>query len=352
MASETNISASLQKKLDKLNKSYGARTKVDTQFITTGSIIADAVLVDTAILKEGQKGGLPLGKFIEVFGDTGCGKSTVILGACKQACLQGKIVVYLDFEGGVNESQLEGIGLRPYLNNGFYLFQIDTFEEAEEIIDELKSEATYIVFDSITAMLPGKLKDESVGDIQPGLQARYTSSFLQKYKPVVKEYPCSFIFINQVRTKLNFRGMSTVDSAGGYALKFYMDIRIKMRKSSKLVKKMNTIEGVAEVEYGALTYISAVKNRYNKPFIEGGMHVIYGKGVSNLAAYQSWLEKNNIFQGGGGGWYTIRFKDRPEEKVRGSEGLSNWVKANIREITEYIDSNGGFLLVSEDKSEE
>ena len=201
-------------------------------------------------------------------------------------------------------------------------------------------------------MLPGKLKEESIGDVLPGIQARYTSNFLQKYKSVVKEFPVSFLFINQVRTKLNFRGMSTVDSAGGYALKFYMDIRIKMRKSTKLTKMMDTIEGRKEVEYGAETYISAVKNRYNKPFIEGCMHIIYGKGVSNLAAYVKWLETQGIFTGGGGGWFSIKFKDNEPVKVRGTQALHDWVKQNIQEVSAYIEDNGGFLLVKESEEEE
>ena len=79
--------------------------------------------------------------------------------------------------------------------------------------------------------------------------------------------------------------MSTVDSAGGFSVKFYMDIRLKLRKVKKLEKVMDTIEGRVSVEYGCEAAISAVKNRFNSPFIEGVMHIIYGKGVSNLSSY-------------------------------------------------------------------
>lgn len=343
------MSKTLEKKLSQLQSKYTESSK-ETTFVSTGSIIADSVLVDSKIVK--GEPGLPLGKFIEIFGDSGTGKSTFILHACKTACSKGHRVLYLDYEGGVNESQLEGIGLTKYLGNKFFLFPIDTFEEAEEIIDELKDEGfTYIVIDSITAMMPAKLKEKSVGDLEPGLQARYTSNFLQKYKSVVKHRDLSFIFVNQIRTKLNFRGMSSVESAGGYAIKFYMDIRLKLRKVKKLEKTMDTLEGRVSVEYGCEAALSAIKNRYNKPFIEGVLHIIYGKGISNLSSYFRWLQNNGFVKQGGAGWFTIEFPGIEPVKIRGSVEVLNWVKSNLKMVQDYIESHGGFLLVSEVEEE-
>lgn len=343
-----DVNKSLQDKLEKLKKKYDNSTLMDTEFISTGSIIADTVLVDSKLTKErGIEGGLPTSKYIEIYGESGTGKSTFVLYACKTACRKGHKVVYIDAEGGVNESQLIGIGLQEYVGTQFFLFAVDTFEEAEEVIEELKDEGiTYFIIDSITALIPGKLKEKSVGDIEPGIKARYAGTFLEKFKSVVKHRKTSFIFINQVRTKLNFRGMSTVDSAGGFSVKFYMDIRLKLRKVKKLEKVMDTIEGRVSVEYGCEAAISAVKNRFNSPFIEGVMHIIYGKGVSNLSSYVKWLQKDGVITGGAGGWYKIKLNEH-EDKVRSLSGITQWIKENINEVQEYIDSKGGFLLVKE-----
>lgn len=342
------ISKKLQDKLNKLNKQLKINPLEDTEFISSGSVIADTVLVDAKITKEkGIEGGIPTGKFIEVFGDPGCGKSTWILYACKIACHKGYRVAYLDVEGGVNESQLEGIGLTPFLDKNFFLFPITTFEEAEQVIDDLKDEDfLYFVIDSITSLIPAKLLEKSIAEVEPGIKSRYAGSFLEKYKSIVKGRKTSFIFINQVRTKLNFRGQSSVDSAGGYSVKFYMDIRLKLRKVKRLEKVMDTLEGRQSVEYGAETAISAVKNRFNKPFIEGNMHIIYGKGISNLSSYVKWLQNDGVITGGGGGWYTITLNDH-EDKVRSLSGITGWIKDNLQEVQEYIDSKGGFLLVKE-----
>ena len=344
---------SLQNKLEKLRKKYDNSTLMQTEFISTGSIIADTVLVDQKITKDkGIEGGFPTSKFIEIYGESGTGKSTFVLYACKTACRKGLKVVYIDVEGGVNESQLIGIGLQEYIDTQFFLFAVDTFEEAEEVIEDLKDEGiTYFIIDSITALIPGKLKEKSVGDIEPGIKSRYAGTFLEKFKPVVKHRKTSFIFINQVRTKLNFRGMSTVDSAGGFSVKFYMDIRLKLRKVKKLEKVMDTLEGRTTVEYGCEAAISAVKNRFAPPFIEGVMHIIYGKGVSNLSSYVKWLMNDGVITGGGAGWYTIKLNDH-EDKVRSLPGITGWIKEHITEVQEYIDSNGGFLLVKEVDSNE
>ena len=314
----------------------------ETTFIPSGSVVLDSVI----------GGGIPKGKFIEISSDAGVGKTTAVLHACKVACREGHKVAYLDFEHGVNESQIEGIGLSDYLGKDFILLQPITFEDAEQIIDALVDTGiTYIVIDSITAMLPGKLQDSSIGEVQPGIHARYSAIFLQKYKGVCQTSKITFIFINQVRTKMNFRGVTTQDAAGGNAQKFYMDVRLQMIKRTKLEKKMITMEGEKLVEYGSEVAVMAKKNRYNKPMIEGVMTIIYGKGVSNFAAYIKWLTAKGFIKLGGGGWYTITFNNE-EEKVRGQQGLNGWVKSNISEVKRYIDENGGFLLVTENEGDE
>ena len=133
-----DVNKSLQDKLEKLKKKYDNSTLMDTEFISTGSIIADTVLVDSKLTKErGIEGGLPTSKYIEIYGESGTGKSTFVLYACKTACRKGHKVVYIDAEGGVNESQLIGIGLQEYVGTQFFLFAVDTFEEAEEVIEEI-----------------------------------------------------------------------------------------------------------------------------------------------------------------------------------------------------------------------
>ena len=327
-------------KLEGYKDKYGLKSE---EFVKSGSIILDMVI------SNGK--GIPLNKFIEVASDSGLGKSTIVLHACKAACDQGHRVLYLDAEGGINESLLDGIGLTQYLDDLFIVLPIQTYGEAEEICMDMIGNCTYIVVDSITALLPDELLEKSITQVLPGLQARYMSSFLQKFKGMVTNSGTSMIFINQVRNKFNFRGQTTQDSAGGYALKFYQDVRIFMKKSAKMEKRAVTGDGEKVIEYGCLNKIYTKKNRYNTPFVEIEIAVVYGKGVSNLMSYNTWLMQHECIKRSGS-WYTITLGDEEIAKVCGQNGILKAIKENFERIDAYVQDNGGFKLVERERDEE
>lgn len=354
-------------KAKKLASKYSTYHK--PEFYPTGSVIWDLIL----------GGGLPRGTFIEIASESGLGKSTSVLHFAKVLCKLGKKVAYLDFEKGVNQSQIDGIGLTEYVfdpesnpDGIFFIFQVTTFEEGEEILDELLAEGdiSLVIIDSATAILPGKFmenihdpkKKTSVTSVEPGLQARIMSVFLQKYKAFAARYKTTFVFINQMRTKINFRG-SYQDTAGGNALRFYMDIRIMLEKEKELVKSTDTIEGRKQVQYGADVKIWAKKNRYAPPFVEGVFTVFFGKGISNISSYIRWMKNNKVvnpqtgkevdmIKQGHGGYYTITLPQTGEIKARGEAGILKVVKEYTKEIKDYINNNGGFQLIQREEEDD
>lgn len=336
------VSNSLQKKLDSMSEKF-KKSDEACEFISTGSVIIDSVI------SNGK--GFPRGKMIEVHSESGIGKSTTILQACKVACGMGKVCIYLDAEDGANDDQLASIGLLEYKDKLFFVYPVSTYKEAEEVLNLFDGEdICYIVLDSISALMPDELLDKSVADVLPGLKARYDSLFLQKYKAYLKRNTCSLILINQMRTRLNFRGMSTSGAAGGKALEFYPDIRIEYKKISDLTKKARTIEGVTEIKYGAEVSVKTLKNRFNAPFVEGVVSIVFGKGASNLSAYTRWLQNNDCMKRSGA-WYTITLGEL-EGKVCGANGILQWVKENHSYVKQYIEDNGGFTLLRDEVNQD
>jgi len=327
-------------KLEGYKEKYGLKSD---EFVKSGSIILDMVV------SNGR--GLPLNKFIEVASDSGLGKSTMVLHAMKSACDQGHRVVYLDIEGGLNDALLEGSGLTQYLDDLFIVLPIQTYGEAEEICMDLVGNCSFIVVDSITALLPDELLEKSITQVLPGLQSRYLSNFLQKFKGQVTNSGTSMIFINQIRNKFNFRGQTTQDSAGGYAMKFYQDVRIFMKKSAKMEKKMVTGDGEKTIEYGCINKIYTKKNRYNSPFVEIDIAVVYGKGISNLMSYNTWLENHGCLKRSGA-WYSVILNDEEVAKVCGANGILKYIKENFEFIDAYVQENGGFKLVEAERDDE
>lgn len=328
-----DLDKKLMSKLEGYKDKYGLK---EEEFIKTGSIILDMVI------SNGK--GIPLNKFIEVASDSGLGKTTMILHACKSACDQGHRVLYLDAEGGINDSLLDGIGLSQYKDDLFIVLPIQTYGEAEEICQDMIGNCSYIVVDSITALLPDELLEKSITQVLPGLHSRYMSSFLQKFKGMVTNSGTSMIFINQVRNKFNFRGQTTQDSAGGYAMKFYQDVRIFMKKSAKMEKRVVTGDGEKVIEYGCINKIYTKKNRYNSPFVEIDIAVVYGKGISNLMSYNTWLNSHDCIKRSGA-WYSIILDGEEVAKVCGQNGILKAIKENFELIDAYVQENGGFQLV-------
>ena len=340
-----NVSKSLQSKLDKFKSKYNTEARDEEVFITTGSIILDAVV------SNGK--GFPLGKLIEISSESGIGKSTLTLQACKEACKQGKVCLYLDCEDGTNPDQLKSIGLTEYKDTLFFVFPVSTYRDVEEVLNEFDGEKNiaYIVIDSIASLMPDDLLEKSVADILPGLKARYDSLFLQKVGAYLKRNECSIILINQVRTALNFMGRSSVKSAGGKAMEFYPDIRLQLKKISFLEKKAKTIEGEVKVKYGSEVEVQAIKNRFNNPFVPGVVSIIFGRGASNLSAYTRWLQNNGCITRSGA-WYNIKVGEDLEGKVCGANGVLQWVKDNVDTVYDYVMSNGGFILYEELEDED
>lgn len=154
------------------------------------------------------------------------------------------------------------------------------------------------------------------------------------------------IFVNQVRTKLNFRGMSREEAAGGNAQKFYMDTRVELKLDARLEKKMQTSEGEQSIQYGANVTAWSIKNKYGPCFVPVTLTILYGKGISNIYAYKKWMESKGMITQGGGGWFEISYKGN-KTKERGEPAVLRWVKEHTKEIRETIESEGGFVLLTE-----
>ena len=336
----------LYKSVRELSKTYKSLSKAE--FVRSGSVVLDALL----------GGGIPRGTFILWSAENGCGKSTGALHISRTYCLQDKKVLYLDYEGGVNLSQIEGIGLKDYLyseenpKGTFFLFQCQTYKDGEKILDKLMASVDLVVIDSMTAILTEKVKGSSSEDVLPGIDARVSSTFMKKYKAEAVRCGVTWVMINQIRTKIamGFGQVTHDEEAGGQALRFYPDIRLRMKKAFKgtLEREEKTSNGLQKVPFGAVCDIWAEKNRHMRPKIPLSLTIIFGKGISNEFAYAQWL-LNQGFIIKTGSWFNIKFNDH-DEKFQGMDKIVEWVTTNRNEVKEFINSNGGYKLILDEAS--
>jgi recombination protein RecA len=318
----------LLQKVNALSKSY--KSIGDPEFVKTGSLVMDAIL----------GGGVPRGCFILWSSASGIGKSTGSMYIAKSYCVQKFKVLYLDFEGGVNKGQLDGIGLSEHLYNEksnptgtFYCYRVQSYVDAEAFLNAMMEEMDLVIIDSVTALLPEKIKTKSVEDILPGLQSRLMANLLLKYKAVSMKNGTSWIMINQMRTHIRFIGMTTDEEAGGNALKFFSDYRILMKetRNGKLERNEMTTLGVKKVPYGSINDIWCLKSRYSRPFIPLKLGIVFGKGISNNYAYYDFLNFKGCIRKEGA-WYTLTINNEKKIKAQGENQIIEWINDNREDI--------------------
>lgn len=353
--------STLNQRMTKLNKSF--KSFKETTYVPTGSLIMDIVM----------GGGLPEGKMIEMASDSGIGKTTITLSMCKNILMQGKKVVYLDHEGAVSTSQLEGIfGKNKETGNyyykewlwnednpegNFFLFQVTTYSESEAVLNQLlgTGEIAVVVIDSVTAMVADEYLEDvenpdagdgkQITDQRPAVDARLLGKFLKKFKAVCTKYNTTMILINQLRTNLNITGMgvSTKISTGGAAVEFFPDIRLRLERPQPIYQnKLNNLVGSTEKQQiGCMATIQAFKNKLGNGKIKVPIAIIYGKGISNIQSYISWLPNKKVEIDGqeipmllkkGGGYNVLTLKDGQQFNVRGDQQLEELVKQHFSEI--------------------
>lgn len=99
---------------------------------------------------------------------------------------------------------------------------------------------------------------------------------------------------------------------GGYAYKFYSDMRYKVTKKVNIEKGLNS------------TVVEVVKNKCSSPFRKGEFSILWGKGIDRDGEIISLAAELGIFKLAGGGWYTI-----PDgTKIQGDEKMKEFLNDN------------------------
>lgn len=321
-------------------------TTKDEVFSPSGSIILDAVI------SNGK--GIPSGTFIEIASESGCGKSTMCLHIAKKYCSQGKRVIYIDTESGLNGNQIDCFGMRQYVDEMLFIpVRMQTYGEVDDFLTQVleDKEVALIIYDSITATVPGKLTEKNVDEMnEPGVAARIQSNFMQKFKARFKNSNKTVIFVNQLRTKIamGYGQVTKLAQAGGQALGYYMDVRIMMKKIKSLEQTLPGYE--KPVPYGADLAIWTDKNRYARPMLKKVITIHFGKGISNAGAIRSVLEYHGIVTRVPRKGWNVKYQG--EDVLVPRDDIEAFIKDRLQYFAEVADSLGGIALIPNSDDEE
>ncbi len=99
--------------LENFVKEFSSLT-IKQGYVKTGIVPFDIFISGMNDYVENEVGFLR-GKFYSFAGNTGVGKSTLMLDISRRFCKAGLKVIYFDFENGFNLNSLEGFGLKDYI---------------------------------------------------------------------------------------------------------------------------------------------------------------------------------------------------------------------------------------------
>ncbi len=290
--------------------------------IKTGFLLYDEII-----------GGIPLGKYILISSQEGCGKTTLMVQLQQALQKQAYKTMYIDTESSMSERRMKELGMD--VNKTIYVVP-DCLEDQYRLMwetmkqKEIKEDVSPFVFcfDSNTQTpIRQELEDDALSDKQPGQVAKVNSLQLKKLIKPLQRTNSTLIMISQVRDKLNLgfgQSFGPKDTTtGGRQLKFYAHQDIVLQpKSDGTMEKM-------EID-GKIISIKQRKNRIQSPNIEFYMQLDFKNGfsdqISNFVYLSNlkdsdWKDQNfeYIPFKTTGGWYEFKYEDKYVKKFRSKE---------------------------------
>ena len=243
-------------------------------------------------------GGYGVGKIVEIFAESGCGKTGLCLEAAAEVQKNGGIVAVIDAEHALNTEYCEQIGINV---EDLYISQPTYGEQAIEAIRALveTKQIDLIIVDSVAALTPRSTLEGESGQAQMAVQARMMSQAMKLITGPASDNDCTIIFINQLRATMAMYGPSQT-TTGGKALKFFASQRLEIKNKGKLK--------VGEEVVGFKQQIDVVKNKIGSPFKKVNYEIVYGKGIDKVNG----LIEGCVFEGileRSGAWYKFEGKN-------------------------------------------
>ena len=326
--------------------------KID--FVSTGSWVVNRLIGDGT--HQNRPGGVPRGYITEIYGDEGCGKTTLGLHIAKQALDAGQRVVYADFEKSLRAQfkYIENMGVDTSPPNFLHL-EPDNFQEGVKLIGKamVMLSPSVVIVDSVTTMIPKEAFDADADDgVQVGLHAKLTSSWLNWIQKRLPKKNVALVLINQMRSRIKtdqFDFGPKEITSGGKAVRFYSNVRIHMKPSTtERVVEISDITGKEEKKAVSQTVKVVIdKNKLDMPFKSGPIYIQFGQGIDNVMSLVELAINRKIIKKEGA-WFSWGDKDTGLQfKVQGKAAL----KKHLEETPEVLEAIKPRLVPSRDDVE-
>ena len=255
-----------------------------TEYISSGNYILNACMTGSLFK------GIPNNRSICLSGESGVGKTYLILNICREAQKKGYFIVFYDSENAVDEDLARNFGIDLSM---FRYEPVQTVQEfrsnATTLVDTLieqKGEGNeipkvLIALDSVGNLATQKEIDDakSFSDKSDMSRAKVIKSIFRILMSKLGIIQGSFVFSNHVYSTLDLYAQTI--QAGGGGIKYGASLIVNFSKA-KLKEGAN--------QTGIVVTAKPDKNRFCKPTVVK-FHISYDHGMNpyvGLEEYMSW----------------------------------------------------------------
>lgn len=269
----------------------------DPKPISTGSVKLDWALVNPFVE----------GSINEIYGDEGCGKTSLALEVCANATQMGKQVFYFDLERKLVRSQVTMI--KNLKLEKFVRIRPDNGEDAVNKVLECANSVPgcVIIFDSLTALLPEVEDAEDAEKQQMGAVAKLAAKMIRKINGPIERNKCMILFISHITAKMNPYQSGDL-TKGGKAVKDIAAQRVRLKKTESSYVKNKDGDVI-----GQMTSAKVIKNNQGPPCREAEFPIMFGRGIDRILDLLQFAKDLSVIEyTKGGGWYTFEGVKRQE----------------------------------------
>jgi recombination protein RecA len=248
--------------------------------VSSGSTLLDLAITGGV----NDEGGIPGGMFMEYFGPSGGGKTSLLSELAASVQGKGGMVRFLDPEARLDKeySQIYGVSM----DQDFEYYRPDTV--ASMFTDYIwpwspdnPDVINMVASDSIAALSTDLEMDKDEGDKMGMRRAKEFSEGLRKTCRLVAKRQWLIAFSNQIR--MGEGGKAT--TPGGMGVPFYASLRIQVKQSypSWQIKKKISFKGKElEKVIGVMSTCTVVKSSIDVPYREAPISVVFGYGIDTI----------------------------------------------------------------------
>lgn len=283
------------------------------------------------------RGGVPVGRIIELVGLPQSGKTTTALDIISnfQKKYTDKYCVYLDAENTIDKEWGETLGVDW---SKVILIQPES-EYGEELLDMLldyirSGKIGLAVLDSAPFIIPKAVQEKGLDEKSYGGNSALMKSFCDKAVPLCKKVECTFLLINQLRENIG-NPYKPFKIPCGTAIAHACSQILWFTKGSLLDEKYKEVSSGYANPSGNLVSVKVEKNKVTKNDRRLQTYTLnYSTGVDEIKDTLDLAIMLGIISQAGA-WFKAILKDGKEQKMQGFNGVQEFYYNDLEEL-EYL----------------